>query len=133
MQINETSAVLAKIQSFDNRTVDEVNIMAWHEILEPFALQDCLQAVVKYFSRYSAWIMPAHILDHVREIESARRSTFHNGWHPSQADELAGNWGEVSRRLNRAVATGALSPAAYQRYQDQNLTLDAALGLVAIQ
>ena len=133
MQIDETTAVLAKIQSFDNRTVDEVNILAWHEILEPFALQDCLQAVSKYFSKYSAWIMPAHILDHVREIESARRNTFHNGWHPSQADEQSGGWREVSKRLSRAVSTGELTPAAYQRYQDQNLTLDAALGLVAIQ
>lgn len=133
MEIHETASVLAKIQSFDNRSVDDVNILAWHEILAPYALQDCLQAVSKYFSKRSAWIMPAHILDLVREVEAARRNTFHNGFHPTQADEQSGNWGEVSRRLNRAVATGKLTPAAYDRYQDQNLTLDAALGLVAIQ
>ncbi|SEE21018.1 hypothetical protein SAMN04489740_0888 [Arthrobacter alpinus] len=133
MEIQDTASVLIKIQSFDNRIVDDPNILAWHEILAPYMLQDCLQAVSKYFSKYSAWIMPSHILDHVREVEADRRNGFHNGWHPTQADEQAGNWGEVSRRLNRAVSTGELTPAAYDRYQEQNLTLDAALGLVAIQ
>ena len=133
MEIHETASVLAKIQSFDNRSVDEVNILAWHEILAPYAVQDCLTAVSKYFSKRSAWIMPAHILELVREVEAARRNTFHNGFHPTQADEQSGNWGEVSRRLSRAVATGQLTPATYDRYQEQNLTLDAALGLVAIR
>ncbi|POH58288.1 hypothetical protein [Arthrobacter glacialis] len=133
MEISETAKVLAKIQSFDNRNVDNPNILAWHEVLAPYMLQDCLTAVSQYFSKHSAWIMPADILDLVREVEAARRNAFHEGFHPTQADEQSGGWGEVSRRLNRAVATGALSPAAYRRYQDQNLTLDAALGLVAIQ
>ena len=133
MNTPETAIFAAKIQSFDNRNFDAANIAAWQELLAPYTLQDCLKAVTLYFSKYSAWVMPAHIIDHVREIEAARRNTFHNGFHPTQADEQSGNWGEVSRRLNRAVATGQLTPAAYDRYQDQNLTLDAALGLVAIQ
>ncbi|AIX99795.1 hypothetical protein ART_0197 [Arthrobacter sp. PAMC 25486] len=133
MEIQDTSKVLAKVQSFDNRNVDEANILAWHEILAPYTLRDCLIAVSKYFAKSTAWIMPAHIIEHVRSIEAARRNRFHNGVYPTQNDEQSGNWVEVTRRLNRAIATGELSPAAYQRYHDQNLTLSAALGLVAIQ
>lgn len=133
MEIHETASVLAKIQSFDNRNVDNPNIMAWHEILAPYTLQDCSKAVGQYFAKYSAWIMPAHVIDLVREIEAARKNAFHSGVRPTQADEESGHWLEATRRLNRAVATGQLTPAAYQRYHDQNLTLDAVLGLVAIQ
>ncbi|ALE05524.1 hypothetical protein AL755_08585 [Arthrobacter sp. ERGS1:01] len=133
MEIQETAAVLAKIQSFDNRNVDNPNIMAWHEVLAPYTLNDCLKAVSQYFAKSADWIMPAHVVERVRAIEECRRNKFHSGVYPTQNDEQSGNWIEVTRRLNRAVATGTLTPAAYQRYHDQNLTLGAALGLVAIQ
>lgn len=133
MNIQETAVFAAKIQSFDNRNFDAANIAAWQELMAPYTMQDCVKAVSEYFSKSAAWIMPVHVIELVRDIESARRNAFHNGVYPTPADEVTGNWGEVSRRLNRAVATGKLTPEAYDRYQDQNLTLDSVLGLVAIQ
>lgn len=133
MDIQETAVFGMKIQSFDNRNFDAANIAAWQELLAPYTLQDCLKAVSRYFSKSTAWIMPAHVIELVREIEAERRNTFHNGIYPTLADEQSGNWGEISRRLNRAVATGRLTPEAYDRYHENNLTLDGALGLVAVQ
>ncbi|ALE91843.1 hypothetical protein AOC05_05065 [Arthrobacter alpinus] len=133
MDIQETAVFAAKIQSFDNRNFDAANIAAWQELLAQYTLRDCVKAVSQHFSKSVAWIMPAHVIELVREMEAARRNTFHNGVYPTQADEQSGHWLEASRRLNRAVATGSLSPAAYQRYHDQNLTLDSVLGLVVIQ
>ncbi|HBH58506.1 MAG TPA: hypothetical protein DDY41_10280 [Arthrobacter bacterium] len=137
MNIAETSMVLAKIQAFDNRNVDDATTIAWQEVLEPHTVQDALEAVSDYFRVYSAWIMPAHIVERVRAMEEDRVNQFKNGCHLNPADEdrtLAGaGWSEGMRALHRAVRTGALSPAAYAAYQDGTQPLEAFLGRKAIK
>lgn len=137
MNITETALVLSKIQAFDNRNVDDATILAWQEVLEPHTLADALRAVSDYFRVNSAWIMPAHIVDRVRAFEEARVYEFKNGYHLNRADEeqtLEGaNWSESMKALGRAVRTGALTPAAYEAYQNSDKPLEAYINRKAIQ
>lgn len=136
MNIIETGMVLAKIQAFDNRNVDDATILAWQEVLEPHTLPDALAAVSAYFRTSTAWIMPAHIVDRVRDMEQARVREFKNGCHLNGADEkaaLAGNWSESMRALNRAAATGRISPAAYEAYQASEQPLESFLTRKALK
>lgn len=125
MNIIETGMVLAKIQAFDNRNVDDATVVAWQEVLERHTLADALIAVSDYFRTNSAWIMPAHIIERVRAIEEARVYEFKNGYHLNRADEETGDWSEQMRALGRAVRTGALTPAAYDAYQNGDKPLEA--------
>lgn len=136
MNIVETGMVLAKIQAFDNRNVDDQTTVAWQEVLEPHTVQDALAAVSDYFRSYSAWIMPSHIVERVRAIEEARLRGFKDGCHLNPADEdrlLAGDgWSEGMRALNRAARTGVLTPAEYEAYQCGDQALESILTRKAI-
>ena len=137
MDIIETGKVLAKIQAFDNRNVDPATTIAWQEVLEPHTLPDALAAVSAYFRTSTAWIMPAHIVERVRDMEQARVREFKNGCHLNRADEeqtLGGsNWSESMRSLNRAAATGRITPAAYEAYQASEQPLEAFLTRKALK
>jgi hypothetical protein len=133
MDIIETGKVLAKIQAFDNRNVEPETTLAWHEVLEPYTLQDALKAVSDYFRVTAAWIMPAHIVERVREMEEARVYKFKNGYHINRADEERGDWSPQMRALGRAVRTGAITPAAYEAYQNSNKPLEAFMNRKAIK
>ncbi|CAN7467401.1 hypothetical protein LJR013_003212 [Pseudarthrobacter oxydans] len=125
MNIAETSMVLAKIQAYDNRNVDDSSVVAWQEVLEPHTVKDALKAVSDYFRVNSAWIMPSHIVERVRDMEEARVYEFKNGYHLNRADEERGDWSGQMKTLGRAVRTGALTAAAYDEYQDSEKPLDA--------
>lgn len=136
MNITETSILLAKIQAFDNRNVADPTIIAWQEILEPHTLPDCLDAVRGYYRVSAEWIMPAHIVERVREVENRRVDGFKSGLHLNETDDRAalttGGWQEANRRLWRAAATGELTPAMYAVYDDGTASLESVLGQAAI-
>lgn len=137
MNIAETSMLLAKIQAFDNRNVDDATIIAWQEVLEPHTIQDALKAVSDYFRINSAWIMPAHIVERVRAMEQSRAYEFKDGYHLNALDEAGvfehSDWSAAMKELGRAVRTGALTPAAYEAYQNSDKPLEAFLNRKAIQ
>lgn len=133
MNIVEAGMVLAKIQAFDNRNVDDATVVAWQEVLERHTLTDALTAVSDYFRANSAWIMPAHIVERVRAMEEDRVYEFKNGYHLNRADEEADDWSEQMKALGRAVRTGALTPAAYDAYQNSDKPLEVYINRKAIQ
>lgn len=131
MNIAETSILLAKIQSFDNRNVDDAAIISWQEVLEPHMLADALEAVKDYFKTNAAWIMPSHIVERVRETEHVRMERL-SGYHLNPADEeraleSGAAWSAAMRDLGKAIRTGELTPAAYEAYQNGNQPLEAYL------
>jgi hypothetical protein len=140
MNVIETGQVLAKIQAFDNRTVDDATTIAWQEVFEPHTVHDALTAVSDYFRTNSAWIMPSHIIERVRAMEENRANQFRDGYHLSPADEerimLSGDtsaWSNGMRALHRAVRTGVLTPDAYTAYQDGTKSIEAILTRKAIK
>lgn len=81
MNINETTKALALVQAFDNRTVGEVNVRAWHAILSDADAADVMEAIRLHYAERTDWIMPAHIRQSVRDIVRAREIS---PWAPGQ-------------------------------------------------
>lgn len=61
MNLSEAAELLATVQSFDKRTVGQVDAAAWHAALGDLPLDLCRQAVVKHYSHETSWLMPAHV------------------------------------------------------------------------
>ena len=86
MNISETTQALALAQAFDNRTVGEVNIRAWHAVLADAAAADVMAAIREHYAEHTEWIMPAHIRTAVRDMVSQREMAARaTGWAPGQA------------------------------------------------
>jgi hypothetical protein len=58
----EVVDVLSKCAAYDQRTVGEVDVMAWHEILARVELADALDAVRRHYGESRDRAMPADIL-----------------------------------------------------------------------
>jgi hypothetical protein len=129
MNIAETSMVLAKIQAFDNRNVDEAVLSAWFEVMEPFTLKDSLEAVTNYFRASTAWMMPAHLVERVRATQQDRVDSFGVLPRLSDHDEATcEDYTAANKALFTAVRNGAMDRAAYDRYQASNLGILEAVG-----
>lgn len=57
----ETARVLTKAAAFDNRTIGETDVAAWHEILGYLDVRDCLTAITTHYSEQRDRAMPADI------------------------------------------------------------------------
>jgi hypothetical protein len=68
----DTARVLALVQAFDNRNVDELVIGAWHSTLGDLGFDDCCAAVREYYTRHGAWLMPDTVREGVMRIRRAR-------------------------------------------------------------
>lgn len=122
MDIKETSRILAKIVSFDNRNVEEESLLSWHELLEPYAFQDALEAVRDYYRRERKWIMPADVIERVEEREKDRlMKVGYDGINEREWAEAA-SIGEASMTVRRAVASGQMSQQQYREYKNSDLT-----------
>lgn len=52
----DTAEVLALVQAYSGRTVGEIDIAAWHQIIGDLNLDDCRAAVVGYFRDHHEWL-----------------------------------------------------------------------------
>lgn len=127
MRTIDTAQVLARIAVFNNRSVDELVITAWHELLEPYELADCLRAVTEYFQRSKEWIMPVDVLNLVKEYREDRIHDFKDGIRLSDDDDraasMAGTWPAAQRELYRLAGNGHITPALYADYQAGKIQL----------
>lgn len=131
MNIADTTKVLSLIQAFhDKFDVSESRILAWHALLKDHQLSDCLQAVQEHYRNSTAWIMPAHVVERVREVEQRRIDKLGGFLHLSPKDEEryelgSPAWRAATRTLHQAAKHGNLSADQYRSYQDGNLSLDS--------
>ena len=94
--IIDTGKVLLTIQAFDNRTITEEMTLLWHELLEPYTLQDCIQAVKDHYEESKEWIMPVDIISRVKKVRAERAGAV-RGIQLREDDELIpGEPGEKS-------------------------------------
>lgn len=72
--MNKTDVVtlLAKVTAFDQRTVGEADVLAWHEVLADVDLDDALAAVSRHYRDSPDRIMPSHVRLHARSIRYDR-------------------------------------------------------------
>lgn len=73
MTPSETAKFLALVALTDNRTVGQLDVQAWHEILpEGMSFADAQLALIQHRRDGSEWLMPSHIIANVRAIRRAR-------------------------------------------------------------
>lgn len=65
--------VLTKAAAFDQRTIGEADVLAWHEALSDLDAADALAAVTRHYSTTEQRIMPVHVRRLAREVAAARR------------------------------------------------------------
>lgn len=68
----EVAKVLAKAAAFDQRTVGEADVMAWHEILNRLEFGDALEAVTRHYTETRERLMPADVIRHARAVRDER-------------------------------------------------------------
>jgi hypothetical protein len=73
MNLEEIGALLAKAAGYDNRTIGQGNILAWHEAIGDLRLDDCLQAVTLHHRTSTEYLMPVHIRRHAAEVRRERQ------------------------------------------------------------
>lgn len=133
MNIAQTAEVLAAVQLYDARKIDEATIKAWHRMLADYSLSDCLAAIEEHFKTSTDWMLPAHIIRRVKSVR-ARRLQLAGSPVLSPADELDADgrqlpdWKQKQDALRSLIANGDVSPAEYQQYQAGGLTLTDLMG-----
>lgn len=65
--------VLTKAAAFDQRTVGQADVVAWHEVLLKVDRADALAAVTRHYTESCDRLMPADVLRHARAIREDRR------------------------------------------------------------
>lgn len=73
MNLEETAAVLAKAAGFDNRSVGDANVLAWHEIIGDLDVRDCLRAITLHHTDSTEYLMPAHVRRIAERVRSERQ------------------------------------------------------------
>jgi hypothetical protein len=126
--------VLAVAAAFDRRTVGEADGMAWSMALPEVGMQPAKDAVIAHYRVTTDWVMPAHVLQIVRDIRNDR---LRNMELPVPPRELADNWnGEMfwtARYRDVIVEGGTVAEArAYANEQLNIVEDDAPLALEAI-
>jgi len=154
MTPDEVAIVLTKASAFDQRTIGEADVMAWHEVLADIPVDDALAAVTEHYRESSTRLWPADLrrlaadIDHrrrgaarAREIEAvAEQEQLGRGPAVDRHAETAALLGEVLARISspdidpvreRAIARarkerGRPTPTpARQRYQPRKPTFTA--------
>lgn len=65
--------VLAKVAAYDQRTVGQADVLAWHEALSDVDRSAALTAVTRHYRESTDRLMPAHIRRLARTIRDERR------------------------------------------------------------
>lgn len=68
----EITRVLAAAQAFDQRTVGDFDILAWHKAIGHLDFTDSVEAVARYYATTRERIMPSDVADGVRAIRADR-------------------------------------------------------------
>lgn len=105
-------------------------IKTWQELLADYTYADCLSAVKDYFATADTpWIMPAHIIERVQNIQTDRLQKF-GGFMPlNPADEygpdgnLAPDYHQKIRALHNLAKHGQITKAQYDAYQAEKISL----------
>lgn len=68
----DIARLLTKMAAFDQRTIGDADVAAWHEVLAGVELPDALQAVARHYAESDKRMMPAHVIQLVRRIRAER-------------------------------------------------------------
>ena len=72
MTREETANLLAVVQTYDQRTIGQTDVLSWHGALGDLDFDDCRDAVVSYYSDSTDRVMPAHVRKRVSAVKHDR-------------------------------------------------------------
>jgi hypothetical protein len=119
MTPGDTARVLSKCAAFDNRSIDDPDVAAWHEVLANLELQDALAAVTAHYREQTQRAMPADIR-RLAISERDRRQSAEHQRDRRQAIEAAPTTHDRSTAVAamvHQVAAALPSPDLHQRAQ----------------
>jgi hypothetical protein len=73
MTPGDVARVLTKCAAYDQRTIGESDVAAWHEILASYDLGDALDAVTRHYRDSTERIMPAQLRKLAAVVRDERR------------------------------------------------------------
>ncbi|WP_054682616.1 hypothetical protein [Microbacterium sp. No. 7] len=80
MNIQETAALLTRIQIIDNRRFEEATVLAWHELVADLDYGLAVEAVGLHFRESTAYLAPAHVRDGVERMLLAALGEREDEW-----------------------------------------------------
>jgi hypothetical protein len=98
MNLEETSAVLGKAAGFDNRTIGQANLLAWHEVLGDLDVRDCLNAIAQHHRESTEYLMPAHVRRIAEKLRTERRDRESRDEQHRQLEAYAATAGPLTDR-----------------------------------
>lgn len=72
MKPSETAVLLAKAAAIDSRTIDEITVAAWHEVVGDLALADAMVALTAHRRESTEYLTPNHIVTRVKAVQRGR-------------------------------------------------------------
>ena len=66
--------VLSAAGIYDERTIAEADVAAWHAAAGQYDREDALAAVVRHYTDSTEWMKPAHLKQHILAIRNERAS-----------------------------------------------------------
>jgi len=73
MTPEEIGDVLGLAAARDRRTVGESDILAWLGDLDGITFDEAREAIRRHYRQTDDWLMPSHVLQHVRVIREEQR------------------------------------------------------------
>lgn len=73
MTPGETARVLTKAAAYDQRTIGEADVLAWHEAIGDLDAADALAAVTRHYANSDQRVMPVHVRRIATELRRQRR------------------------------------------------------------
>lgn len=94
MNRSETAELLALTAAYDQRTIGDADVLAWHDLLAATSLADARDIVRTHYATKRDRIMPVDVIDGVRKIRRER----------------------IERSEHLLVPPGELTPEGYRKW-----------------
>lgn len=121
MKPSETAKLLAFCAAFDQRTIGEADVLAWHQALESpwvpnMGLEEAQAAVIEHYRATSDRIAPAEVLKRVKDVRALTMSQL-----MPKAEGVPPNedYQQARARLDAHLATRNQRPSGQQAAQAQ--------------
>lgn len=90
----DVAKLLALAAAYDQRTVGEADVLAWHELLTRTSLADAIEVVKSHYATQRDRLMPVDVIEGVRRIRGER----------------------IARHEHELVPPGDLDPEGYRKW-----------------
>lgn len=109
MNRSETAALLALAAAYDQRTIGQSDVLAWHELLGDVDARDAMAVVKNHYSTMRQRLLPVDVIEGVKKV---RRQRLDDNPLPQPVSGLTEPvYREWLRETTAAIASGELVTA----------------------